>query len=490
MIIQISMSIKRSILVFLKFVHPAEIICGVAAVTALNILNFSHDPGFMQNSYNPYFFVILLFSTFYGKISGFITYLLSIMGIIASTIYIYNFNHKGVFTYKVFTVNWLDSFLLFISFAFISTIIFGEIRDTFSVIIHKLKTRNKELQTANGKLHDEIEAISTVNDEYQDRILGQQNSLISLYSIMISLNSLDLKGIYPNVVQAVVKFSGATKCSIWKYEQDDRRIKLLSTHGWTADEIKENSELSDEATIIGWVARNNVMFSIKMLTKYKNLREIDTKKNVITVPITIEKRVWGIINIEQMPFIKYNLYSEQLILMISDLAAPVIANAIRFTQLTKRGDIDPVTGFHSFDELNIVLKDEFEKFQGNKLVSSFIILELSNYADLLEQYPENDVLGVLKKIAEIVTQVSFGKAMIFQYKETFQFAVVVPNMDHDGAAMFCLSVIEEHFNKQFQIKNENIQSEIIMGYSSMRENHRNEEDLMVLAENLIMMQKI
>jgi hypothetical protein len=48
-----------------------------------------------------------------------------------------------------------------------------------------------------------------VNQEYQDRILGQQNSLISLYSTIIALNTLNLENIYPNILTAVVQFTGA-----------------------------------------------------------------------------------------------------------------------------------------------------------------------------------------------------------------------------------------------------------------------------------------
>jgi len=83
-----------------------------------------------------------------------------------------------------------------------------------------------------------------------------------------------------------------------------------------------------------------------------------------------------------------------------------------------------------------------------------------------------------------------GKIYIFQFKETFQFAAILPNMDYDGAAMFSLSLIELNSKTTYYIKGQIVNPEIIIGYSSLRPNHQSEEDLVLLAENLLLMQKI
>jgi hypothetical protein len=98
------------------------------------------------------------------------------------------------------------------------------------------------------------------------------------------------------------------------------------------------------------------MFSIKMLQKYQNLKVLDNGNSIITVPITIDNQVWGALNIEKIPFIKYNLYTEQLLLMIADLAAPIIRNAIRYSTLVHK-EVDPVTGFNSISEFYEVISN-------------------------------------------------------------------------------------------------------------------------------------
>ncbi|MDH7552217.1 MAG: diguanylate cyclase [Spirochaetota bacterium] len=472
-----------------KKIFPLEIIVLVTAVFIINILKYPDDIGFLSIHYNPYLFIIIFFTSFYGKKSGLITFL-TVTIIIASYIIISDLYYSTDILYTTITtpVSYQHlSSLLFLSL--IAIIILGEIRDNLGRIIQNQKNIIKELDEQAAKLKRELEAVSMVNQEYQDRILGQQNSLISLYSTIIALNTLHLENIYPNILNAVVQFTGSQQCSLWQYDRDNNSIHLLAHNGWTQDIIDSTPSNLDTENLIGWSVRNNTMFSIKMLQKYQNLKALDNGNSIITVPITIDNQVWGALNIEKIPFIKYNLYTEQLLLMIADLAAPIIRNAIRYSSLVHK-EVDPVTGFNSISEFYEVLKEEFANAQHNKLNLSLLIVECTNSAEIVEKFSMKDALLVLKEIAQLVQQLAKGKVLLFQYKETFQFAAILPNMDFDGAAMFSLSLIEQNSKKTYYVKGQIVNPEIVIGYSTLRSNHQSEEDLILLAENLLLMQKI
>jgi polysaccharide biosynthesis protein PelD len=476
----------------LKKIYPAEVISAVIIICVINYFYFPEDPGFFNSGYNPYFILIIFFSCFYGKISGIITLFISAAAIaVVSAIINCTPDLVEILQYlKSFysepKYNIISRFL-FISF--ILSLIFGEIRDTLGVIIQKHKNKISALTDKDDKLERELKAISLVNEEYQDRILGQQNSLISLYSTMIALNSLDMEKIYPNILEAVIKFSGAIKCSLWQYMRDEKQLLLLASHGWDSSSQTER-KIPDSDNITGWVARNNELFSVKVLQKHANLLEIDKKQNIITVPINIGNHVWGIINIEEMPFVKYNLYSERLIMMIADLSAPIIGNAIRFDEISKKGEVDKITGLPSLDEMFSVLKEEFTTANSDNTKLSFVVIEIINSAELLEQFSNDQVLMLLRNISLLVKREAKKDAIAFQYKGAFQFSLILPNVDYDGAAMLCLSFIEKIHTNEFIINENAVQPEIILGYSSIRPNMKSEEDLMMLAENLLEMQKI
>jgi GGDEF domain-containing protein len=474
---------------YLKKLYPTEVIIGTIIIGIINYIFYPDDPGFFYKTYNPYFIIILFFSCFYGKLSGVFTLFVSVFCIAINFIIInYGSDLLQLQIDTFFSEKKYNPLIQFLFMGFIFSIIIGEIRDSLGISIRKYKKENRDIISKNNKLESELKAITIVNEEYQDRILGQQNSLISLYSTMIALNSLDLNKIYPNILEAVVKFSGATRCSLWEYLRDERMLQLLAYHGWDAEPSER--KIPDSNNITGWVARNNEVFSVKILQKHSNLQEIDNKQNIITVPINIGNHVWGIINVEEMPFVKYNLYSEQLLMMIADLSAPIINNAIRFDEISRKGEIDAITGLPALDEMFSTLKEEYARSVADNSKLSLVIFEMTNSEEFLEEYSKDQVRTVFRDIIQIIKTESKKDSYVFQYKEEFQFALILPNVDYDGAAMMCLSFIEKINTHEFNVSGNTVMPEIILGYSSMRANLKSEEDLMILAENLLEMQKI
>ncbi len=477
----------------IKKIHPVEIVLLILAVAGINYFYYPYDPGFFLLPVNPYLLAVLLFAVLYGKGSGFFSLLTSIllMALLVAWDYLsVIFSDPGMAAAVLTGGVIMGNFISFISISIMTAFIAGDIRDHLGSNIAALKSEKEKLNGALERQRTELHALAVVNDEYQERILGQQNSLISLYTTMVALNSLNLESIYPNILDAVIKFTGATRCSLWIYHREEREIELAATSGWEGGDERRYITLPDSQGLIGWAARNNVLFSVKMLQKYRNLMEMDNGTNIITAPIDIEGEVWGIINIEKMPFVKYNLYSEQLVMMIADLSAPAIRNARRFIDITMKGEVEPVTGFSSLDELFLISKEEFNRARAHNVNLSFAIVEMANFEAVSERYRRDDALAVLRELSKLVLQLSKGSALIFQYKEINQFAVILPNLDYDGAAVFCLNLIEANTRQRYAVGADTVVPEILLGYGNVRPNHRSELDMIELAENLLAMQKI
>ena len=67
-----------------------------------------------------------------------------------------------------------------------------------------------------------------------------------------------------------------------------------------------------------------------MILKNLQLQNLEKKykRNIITYPIIIANKTWGVINIEKMPFQKYNEYAETFIAIIIALSSSVLQKAI------------------------------------------------------------------------------------------------------------------------------------------------------------------
>ena len=124
-----------SIAKILKKIFPFEIIGLVTAVFIINIIKYPNDIGFLSINYNPYLFIIIFFTSFYGKKSGLLTFFIATI-IIASYSIISDLYFSTDILYATITTAAIYdhlSSLLFLSF--IAIIILGEIRDNLGRII-------------------------------------------------------------------------------------------------------------------------------------------------------------------------------------------------------------------------------------------------------------------------------------------------------------------------------------------------------------------
>jgi len=103
-------------------------------------------------------------------------------------------------------------------------------------------------------------------------------------------------------------------------------------------------------SIEGWVVRNNLVFSARMLVNYANLRKMDQGRNIMAFPISFGKAVWGVLNIEEMPFSKFNLYTEKILGALIDLGSPSIEKTVANERLMVT-ELHPQTGFPLYSVL-------------------------------------------------------------------------------------------------------------------------------------------
>ncbi|MGB4269391.1 MAG: hypothetical protein WBK20_09435 [Spirochaetota bacterium] len=67
----------------LKKIFPFEIIVLVTTVLIINIIKYPDDIGFLSIHYNPYLFVLIFFTSFYGKKSGLLTFFITTIMIVS-----------------------------------------------------------------------------------------------------------------------------------------------------------------------------------------------------------------------------------------------------------------------------------------------------------------------------------------------------------------------------------------------------------------------
>ncbi|MBN1797292.1 MAG: diguanylate cyclase [Spirochaetales bacterium] len=476
----------------MKQQRPAVITLELLAVLMImgiaNFLLATNDPGYFSLPFNPYFILALFATVLYGKYYGFFSLIVAIVFIVIP-IPVYKYFYES---YHITLSYWMklgQKMVTPFTLTLVGVFIFGLIRDSLKTELDKTKYILGSITKEKNILQREVDALKQVNRELEKRVYSQEDSTIMLYSKIQELYSLNFQKGLELLLTIAQTYTGATVCSIWEHNQELRRLELRLNYGWDMD-MERITRIAVEDSIEGWVLRNNMMFSVRMVMQYDNLARMDKGRNILTVPVTVGHKVWGVFNIEDIPFEKYNLYTEKYLLMIMALVSPALEKAMEYEAFSIQENVNLVTGFPPFSHFYIILEQELSRVKLEKGTLSVMIVELVNYEKLLHELSKDGVYSLFVIISERIKELSDSKAMFFHYKNDNQISFILPNLDYDGCSLFCLNILEMINKRTWELNKKTVLPEIIMGYTSLTEDKQSAEDLLAIAENLLEMQKI
>ena len=444
-------------------------------------------PGFGDIYFTPYLIGALFFAVYAGLEFGFISYFFSLLLVFFLFPPLFGIFHtpldgsvyrRALMTVSVYAAP--PSLLLLY--------LFGMINRRFVRESVRIRGRYKALVKRNYRLSVQSDALFEVFRELEERLSRQEESIMSLYNQVKKVDTVTIQTVLDVLLETVQLFTKAESASVWKYAAASGSMQLAARIGWDADE-KIDAEIDVDQSIEGWVVRNNQLFTIRNLLQYENLKRLDTGRNLITFPIQTGNRIWGVLNIEEMPFIKYNHYTERLLFIIISLIEPSLQKAVEYESLVHKEEFDTVTGLPLFTSFYKVLNEEVKRKSLEQGKLSIIITEIVNFPTLVSQYGREAVQKIIPSVVEQINRASGFTGQAFEYKEDSQVAFLFPNLDYDGASLYCLEILGIMNGADWKIDNRPVMLEAVIGYSSYSGNESPDE-LLDIAENLVEMQKI
>ncbi len=464
-----------------------ELLLFPIAIGAVNLF-FRDNPGFFRGSFNPYLLLALIVAVYYGKYYGLLSLLFSSLIIALPLPFVLSIFQPGTWGLSY----WADLRSVApvpMAATLVSAYILGLIRDAQTGRLAKAKERVRLFSRQKGELLKLKRVLETINQELEQRVSRQQDSITALHSEIQELYSLNLDKALETILSTVQRFSGATEVSIWQVHPETKDLHLVVSRGWDESGSRP-TVISVENSIEGWVLRNNTVFSVKMLGQYENLRQMDRGHNIMTFPVAEGRKIWGVLNIADMPFAKYNLYTEKLVTMILALAAPALERAVEYEAVVTQAEVHPVTGLAGFTQFFSLLKNTLQGARRDKETLSVLILELTNFDTLSESFGRENALRLVSQLAGQLLILSRNKANLFHYKDENQIAVLYPHLDYDGASLFSLETLSMINEKEWILQEQKVNLEVMVGYASLSEEQLEAEGLLQIAENILEMQKV
>jgi polysaccharide biosynthesis protein PelD len=461
-------------------VKATGILAFALIIGAINSLFFPSDMGFLAGFFNPYTAVSLFIAVYYGKYYGFLSLAASTLAVVLGLL---------LGAHPVSAVSLARMAALPLASSLVGVYVLGMVRDSLTRRDGRARSLLVSLSREKGLLKRKARALEAANRELEERLSRQRDSITSLYSQMQMLNSLNLSKAFLAILEMVRRFVGATRCSIWEHRPESKTLALASRLG-SPEGSDTTTTLADDGSIEGWVVRNNTMFSVKMLLQNEALAKLDTGRAIMTLPISAGRRIWGVLTIEEMPFAKYNLYAERLLLVIMALARPMLERAIEFESVVRQEDTHPVTGLPSFPQFYAMLQIEFARLEAEKGTLAILIVELANFDELAEAHGKQQVFGLLRDLAAMAQEIVAGPTWQFHYKTEPQLALVCPNLDADGASLLSLTLLGKVNGHEWRCGDARVSIELVLGFAARSGGGQSADELMEAAERLLEMQKV
>ncbi|HTX72252.1 MAG TPA: GAF domain-containing protein [Rectinemataceae bacterium] len=363
--------------------------------------------------------------------------------------------------------------------ALLGALAVGVQRDAMDSREKRMLERFRELVRRNGTLKETSEALVAVNGELETRVSGQRESMAVLYSRIRKMDSLDLDVLLAALLDVITVFAQAERAGVYEYDHEAKSLVLRASIGEPPPPT-----LPVAGSIEGWVFRNGSPFSLRMLDSYLNLSRIDEKRSILAYPLKAGELAWGVLNIQEMPFYRYGPATEKNLEIVISLAASYLKRAVDFRERVLQHPRNEVTGLPGFGELVRILGEELALRASLHASLSIVIIEVLDFEKIRFAYSGVKALGLVKSVAELGTKV--GRALPFHYKEEGRLAFLLPDVDRDGASLFCLELMERIGTERWAIDGEAVRIETAFGLAAAAPG-ATAEALVAEAESLLTM---
>ncbi|WFD11122.1 GAF domain-containing protein [Tepidibacter hydrothermalis] len=264
---------------------------------------------FINMNIHPLVIVVVAMALRYGNYLGVLS------AIIASITFIYSYWLLGRDLFLFF----IDySYYKFLLMFFLSAIIFGRFKDNYDFNISNLKLEYDSLSEKYDNLMNGYEKLRFIKEELRKQIVGAEYSIVSLYEIASTLETLDSEEIYTEIMHILSKFLKAKTMSIYTVSEDDKYLRLKLKKG-------EGKQIPNSINILDKFCFRKLIN--KKITIKRN-GNCESEFPLLSGPIIKDNRVIAVINIEKMDFEMITEYSFNLFKVIVEWINKALVQAI------------------------------------------------------------------------------------------------------------------------------------------------------------------
>ena len=454
--------------------HVAEILVTTAAVWGVERL-VVNDPLFSQLWGAPYTLLPAVFGAYYG-----------ILGVVlSSTSVALILGAEAILAESFDPIRLSVGILVGGVVAALAVGVRGmltEQRDTLLARIRAHVGRTRRLERENAVLAE-------ICRELEGRITRERKSLTYLLTKLERIEASTLHEALGEILDAVRTFTGATQASIWRYERAGNHLVLAASSGRAALHTEAARSVDASQGVLGWVARNATPFSFRMAAQSPLFSSWDYSSNLLTYPLRVRDEIWGVLNVEAMPFVAYSRQAETFIEVILKIVERPLRTLVERELEASLEETHPGTGVARSSLLFRRLESELNRVAGAGGRFSLVLLEVSNEQSLRTALGGAGWLEVVSRLAKFVALRNGGSTSVYHYRSDAQLAFLLQDRDSDGTALVCLELLGDLQAQTWRAGETEVSLEIRVGFSTSQHGELSAETLLQRAEDLLRLQE-
>ncbi|MBU1230088.1 MAG: GAF domain-containing protein [Proteobacteria bacterium] len=407
--------------------YLVEALLGFALLTAVNVIWFRANLGFANVSPHPYWIVVLLLASRYGFLAGLGAGLVSAALAIGLSV----IGRQGTTIYEIWKML-LGEPILFIAVG----CVLGEISQTVRTRYENLLDEHEELKDTFDKLRERYDALVKAKQEVDTRILSQEQTLTTMHETAQALRSLSEGELYPAALDMVAKFLGAEASSIYLFEQG--RLTLKAGHGALEGRQRPKALLPDSGLMGRAFTGAHVASANVLLEMYEQGVLPDTDTLISAPLLTGSRKVLGVLNIEKLPFLKFNSQTIRMAEVFSGWCADALENALLYTDTKSRTITDDITGAYTLHYMSSRLTEECARARRYKTDLAVIVLDILGYV----AYSEAEQRRILLSLSGALKQLLRNIDLLFSGDQPGRYVILMPNTPLVGAKVVGRKIVE------------------------------------------------
>jgi len=239
----------------------------------------------------------------------------------------------------------------------------------------------------------------------------------------------------------------------------------------------KNGDIFDQ-----WVFKEQQSLSVEDLEEdfrfdYKPLDQERAFNSLISVPLTAQSRMIGILRLNSKEKSAYTFDDLRLLDFISDLVSSAINNARLYEKTEELSTKDSLTGFYIHRYMKERLKEEVDRARINSSLLSVIMIDIDHFKDYNDKYGHSAGDKVLLRIAKIIGGKLRNGQIIARYGGE-EFAILLPGTDKDKATKIAEDIRKEVETSKFVLRRKETKVTISAGVSTYTDDIKDNEELL------------